>query len=451
MTNTKIAAAIALALGTGMAAQGAHAAAATADQCAAATNVLYVAGSSAAQQAFATALTADLFDANGETTLSPTSSATFNGNFKAYCGFAKAGNTANIATGAVVNLYYRAEGGSVVGALPIAANKPIKFLDLTAAGCNVAAPAVTGLSKNVGTTDGWTGCVTTHAVEMGITDVEPGLFNGTNYPSAYSTTVFGSATQTQLAALAPTPLFQQVFGLFVNTNTLNGGSTGQAIDLTHETAASILSGAYGDWSAVPTSTGAKVSSNSVPITIVNREAGSGSRTGATIFFLGVGCSKFPGLLLDGAATADGFATGDVLATAATTNGAITYASIDNSAKQANLTVATIDGVVPSNLAAASGQYGWWFEATAQKQPTIASPGGTNLYNWLTGSELINAATAPHTKNVNAIPSIGTNSGAVPITASAPAGTINAVTNTTIYINPFSKNGNSCSIPLPTNF
>jgi hypothetical protein len=451
MTNTKIAAAIALALGTGMAAQGAHAAAATPDQCLAATNVLYIAGSSAAQQAFATALVADLFDANGETTLSPTTSATFNGNFKAYCGFAKAGNTANIATGAVVNVYYRAEGGSVVGALPIAANKPVKFLDLAGTGCNVAAPAVTGLSKNVGTTDGWTGCVSTHAVEMGITDLEPSVFTGANYPTAYSTTVFGHATATQLGALAPTPLFQQVFGLFVNTNTLNSGSTGQAIDLTQETAAAILAGTYTDWSAVPTSTGAKVSSNSVPITIVNREAGSGTRTGASIFFLNVGCSSSAGSILDGAATADGFATGDVLATAATTSGAITYASIDNSAKQANLTVATIDGVTPSNLAAASGQYGWWFEATAQKQATIASPGGTNLYNWLTGSELVNAATAPHTKQVNLIPGVGTNTGAVPITANAPTGTINAITNTTIYINPFSKGGNSCSIPVPSNF
>jgi hypothetical protein len=443
MNNLKVAAAVALALGGSMATQAAFAAP-TASQCAAPAASLYVAGSSAAQPSFATALANDLFDSTGETTISaPTVAGSANGNFKAYCGFAKAGNGAGVATGAVATVYYRGEGGSVVGALPIAANKSIKFLDLTGPGCAVTNPSVVGLSVNVGTTDGWTGCVTSHAVEMGITDLEPGQFHTPNYPSAYSTAVFGSATPAQMAALVKTPLFQQVFGLFVNTSGINGGASGQAIDLSRETAAAILSGNYSDWSAVPTASGTPVSSTSQPIKIVNREAGSGTRTGATVYFLGTNCVSFPQTLSDPTPLSDGYATGDVLATAAATPGSITYASIDNNGKQAALTMASISGVAPSNLAATNGKYDWWFEATAQKG-NITSPGGTAIYNWLVGGELANVATAPHTVDVLAIPGAGTNVGAVPVVPSTVGGV-------TIYVNPFSKNGNSCSIPTPSNF
>jgi ABC-type phosphate transport system substrate-binding protein len=438
MRNLKIAVAVAVALGGATANQAVHAAAATPAQCAAATATLYVAGSSAAQPSFATALAADLFDANGETTISATGG---NGNFKAYCGFAKAGNGAGVATGAVATIYYRAEGGSVVGALPIVSGKPIKQLDLSQAACQVAGPVVNGTSATVGTTDGWSGCVTTHVVEMGVTDLEPTVFSPPNYPSAYSTSVFGTATKAQLAKLVSTPLFQQVFGLFVNTSGINGGASGQAIDLTRETAANILQGAYTDWSAVPTASGGQVSTTSQPITLVNREAGSGTRTGATIYFLGTNCVTFPGALLDPGP--DGFATGDVLATAATTPGAITYASIDNNGKQAALTMASINGVAPDNLKATSGEYDWWFEATAQKG-TITSPGGTGIYNWLVGGELSNVATAAHAKDIMAIPNAN-NLPAVPVTSTA-----STVGGVTIYINPFTKGGNSCSLPAELN-
>jgi ABC-type phosphate transport system substrate-binding protein len=419
--NLKVAAAVAVALGGHSFAEAAQTPAA----CAAATAKLYIAGSSAAQPAFATALATDLFDAGGETTMSAT-----NGNFKAYCGAAKAGNAAGLATGTIVTVYYRGEGGSVVGALPIVSGKPIKFLDLSGTGCAIAAPATTGSSATVGTTDGWGGCVTSHTVEMGITDLEPTVFTAPNYPNLYSTAVFGTATKAQLGNLVSTPLFQQVFGIYVNTSGINGGAVGQAINLTRETVANILNGNYTDWSAVPSASGGAVSSTSQAITLVNREAGSGTRTGASIYFLGTNCVNFPGTLSDPTPATDGFATGDVLATAAATPGAITYASIDNS--NASLSIASLSGVTPSNLAATAGQYDWWFEATAQKG-TITSPGGTSLYTFLTTGELQNVATAPHAVDVLAIPNAGTNVGTVPAT-----GTASTVNSKTIYINPFTK-------------
>jgi hypothetical protein len=428
-SNLKIAAAVAVAIGGHTLAHAAP----TFAQCASPGASLYIAGSSAAQKAFSDALASDLFDATGETTMSAS-----NGNFKAYCGFAKAGNGAGIATNTIVTVYYRGEGGSVVGALPIVSGKPIKMLDISSGACQVAAPVTTGTSATVGTTDGWGGCVTNHGVEMGVTDLEPTVFVAPNYPTAYCTTVFGTATKAQLATLTSTALFQQVFGLYVNTQGINGGATGQAINLTRQTAAAILEGSYSNWNAVPSATGGQVSTTSQAITLVNREAGSGTRTGATIYFLGTNCVDFPGTLFDPGP--DGFATGDVLTTASTTPGAITYASIDNS--NASLSKASLSGVAPSNLAATNGQYDWWFEATAQKG-TITSTGGTALYTFLTGGELANVATAPHTAQVNAIPSIFTNTPTVPVTA-------NTNGTGTIYINPFGKSGNSCNIPTEFN-
>ena len=432
-TNLKIAAAVAVAIGGHTVAQAAP----TVAQCAAATAKLYVAGSSAAQPSFATALGNDLFDSGGETTISAS-----NGNFKAYCGAAKAGNGAGVATGAITTVYYRGEGGSVVGALPIVSGKPVKMLDISTAGCQVAAPATTGTSATVGTTDGWGGCVTTHAVEMGVTDLEPTVFVAPNYPTAYSTTVFGTASKSQLAGLTSTPLFAQVFALYVNTSGINSGGTGQAINLTRETAAAILEGNYTDWSAVPSASGGQVSSSAQAITLVNREAGSGTRTGASIYFLGTNCSLYPATLSDPTPLNDGYATGDVLGTAASTAGAITYASIDNT--NASLSQVSLSGVAPTNLAATNGQYDWWFEATAQKG-NITSPGGSGIYNWLIGGELQNVATAPHAVDVLAIPNVGTNLGTVPATSTA-----STVGGKTIYINPFTKNGNSCNVPSETN-
>src|SRR5260221_13871936 len=82
MRNHKIAAAVALAIG-GISAAHANP---TGAQCGAPNNSLFVAGSSAAQNAFANALATDLFGgAAKENTYAGT-----NGNFQAYCGFAAA-------------------------------------------------------------------------------------------------------------------------------------------------------------------------------------------------------------------------------------------------------------------------------------------------------------------------------------------------------------------------
>src|ERR1700722_512655 len=164
MNNLTIAAAVALALG------GATAAQAQSTGCASGVPdyALYVAGSSAAKASFQTALAADLF--TSETSYSSTS-----GDFEAFCGpiSAKGSTATGLTAGSIATVYYRAEGGSVVGALPIVSGKAMNFLDLSGTNGGVACsttPTVTGSSSANGTTDSWTGCVTTHGVELGITD-----------------------------------------------------------------------------------------------------------------------------------------------------------------------------------------------------------------------------------------------------------------------------------------
>jgi hypothetical protein len=448
MNNLTISAAVALALGAASTAEAQLPACATPDY------VLYAAGSSAVVASLKTALLADLFAS--EAAYSST-----NGDFEAFCGPVSSTGAANIpglTAGSIALVHYRAEGGSVGGVLPIVNGDAVNFLDLTTTACNVINPGTTGSSQVNGTTDSWGGCLTTHGVELGISDLEPAAFTvaSGNYPTAYSTAAFGTATQAQLNTLNSTaiPLFQQVFGIFVNTSGINGGSTGQALNLSKETVAQILGGHYKNWSAVPSASGGAVSSTSQTIVIKNREAGSGTRTGASIYFLGQECTTLPIALRDPAATSslDAYGTGDVLKQAASNAGAITYASIDNSTKQSALTMVSLSGVTPSNLAAASGQYDYWFEATAQLGNTtgtsggITSPGGSAIAHFLTSGELSGLATAPHATDILAIPgagpTTGANVGTVPLTSSAGA--------QTIYVNPFTRSKNSCNVPAAQN-
>src|SRR5258708_38663697 len=102
------------------------------------------------------------------------------------------------------------------------------------------------------------------------------------YPLAVLRPNPGGAT---LGALSTKPLFQQVFGMYINTAGINGGATGQVLNLSRATVGQILAGNYADWSAGPSATGGQVSSTSQAITAVNRGAGSGSRSGASIYAL----------------------------------------------------------------------------------------------------------------------------------------------------------------------
>jgi hypothetical protein len=365
-----------------------------------------------------------------------------------------AGVTCNIATaqgsipaGAQITVYYRSEGGSVVGALPVSSGKSVLRLDPTQ--CTQTAPftcTVTGVSATNGPNDSWTGAVTEGPVDLGVTDVEPAQLTNLDYPNNYKSTVFGKASGAQLAALTTVPALQQVFGLAVNENGM-GLSANTPINLSKETVANILNGTLSTWNTVPNAaTGAPVTTAALPIVLINREPGSGTRTATNMYFLNYQCGATTGIAQSGTVY---YATGDELAAANAQNGALAYASINNLAPNSssfpNLVMASINGVAPSTLAAAAGEYDFWYEATlvpSQQPVTLNNAGAQALSSYLQGA-IATAATYSVNSDVNFIPGQGGNTGSLPLTP-----TVNGAN--TSYINVYTRGGNSCNIPSASN-
>jgi hypothetical protein len=451
--NTKIAAAVAavLAAGASFAGQPTPASAAS-------PNVaLYIAGSSAAKSAVLGAIEGSAVCGGGASNYSVFSSTTDSNFYAVSCQPATATGLPSANGSNIFTIWYRDEGGSVTGALPLVSGSTINQLSLAgAAGSNgVYTVNVPGASTGNGVDDSFGSGVFKAPVQFGITDVEPGRLTGNNYPSAYSAAVYGKATATQLSNLTATTLFDQVFGVFVNTNstaftsaeTKGQGSSTATLNLSQQTIANILNGGTTDWSDTLDTNGNIVATSGLAITIVNREQGSGSRTGTDLFFETDECNTVSQLpILETPGETDYFATGDVLTAANNTPGAITYATIDNAGSTSwpNLTLVAVNGVQPSQLNAAAGTYGDWFEATGVKGPNFSG---------LTADQqqLINAlitafqggSTGPGGADILADPiynSISLPVSAHPITAQGK----------TIYVNPFSrgtKTGNSCNVPV----
>jgi PBP superfamily domain len=433
-----LAASIAAALGTG----SAFATPPTLAQIEGSTNNVYIAGSSAAKNAVLGALTTNVCGGAGNA-FSFNSSGNTNF-FAVSCVPVAAANAAN---GGVYNFFYRDEGGSVVGMLPIVNGKTINQLSLVAGtigGCS-ASPcniAVTGTSSTNGVDDsfGPTGTVAKHAVDIGISDVEPAALTGNNYPTPYSTTVWGPVNQSGLANLAGTQLFGEVYALFVNENSTV--FTENPLKLSQQTVQQILTHRIRNWNLVTDVAGNTVTNGSLAITIVNREKGSGSRTATDLLIAGDSCTTGGSALFDAAGATDFFSTGDVLTNASGTPGAITYATIDQSA--ANMVQVWLNGVQPTNLNAASGAYPFWVES--EFVINTASTADANVMNFIT-SALQAEATAPHVADVLAIPGVPSGAGnvahaVIPNTIS----TVPALGAASIYVNPFTRGGVTCSAP-----
>jgi hypothetical protein len=423
---------------------------------------LVIAGSSAAQSSVANAIENDLCGGAGNTLLVESNApSNANKNFYAYsCNTATA--IAGVSPGTLVTFYYRSEGGSVVGALPIATGKQVLRLNLNDASCTAATVAttagaavlgsctVTGVTSTNGPNDSWSGAVVEDFVQLGVTDVEPAQFgNSADYPSNYNPSVFGTASPAQLAGLSKSRALQQVFGLAVNTSglALNTAANGTGVHLSRESVANILSQSYTDWSTVPDAlTGAPITTSPAPITRIDREPGSGTRTATNIYFFGYGCGSSTAIT-NYKNEALNYATGDELNAANAQPGAIAYASIDNlllpkNTSYTNLVLATLNGVTASTLTAASGAYDFWYEATLVPNAGATTGNSASLSTWLQG-DVQKFTTAPVAADINAIPNLNGNVGTVPLT-SRSSGT------TTIYINPYTRLGNSCNVPSETN-
>ena len=159
---------------------------------------LVIAGSSAAESSVQAAVGADI--CGGATNMLTMKSAGGSGNFFAFsCTPSPA--ISGVPAG-VVTIYYRTEGGSVVGALPVVSQAKIKRLNLSDSTCTASGTSgtcsITGLTATAGTQDSWGGAAVADFVQLGVTDVEPGqLGNPGDFPSAYNPAVFGTATAKQ--------------------------------------------------------------------------------------------------------------------------------------------------------------------------------------------------------------------------------------------------------------
>jgi hypothetical protein len=422
-------------------------------QAASPTVGLYVAGSSAAKNAILGALetgssfcggTYSLFSSTGDTNFFAVSCAP-----TAATGLPGANGT-NVFT-----IWYRDEGGSVVGSLPLVSGSQINQLSLAGASGSAGSytVAVAGASATNGIDDSFASGVFKAPVQAGVVDQEPTVYTGANYPSAYKTSVYGHASTAQLAGLTQTPTFDLVYGVLVNTNSSafssaeksGQGTTTASLDLSRQTIGAILQGNQVNWNDVPDTSGNAVTAASLPITIINREQGAGVRAAVDLFFTGDHCTtplQTP-IQESTGGTADYFAMKDVLTAANTIPGAITYATIDYAGSAyPNLTLVAVDGVQPSNLNAAAGTYGVWYEAevtTGANYSSLSAAQQGLIQGLITAFQT--EASVPGAISVLANPNYNTPS--YPISSTAAV-----VSGVTVYVNPFSRLGNSCNDPVP---
>jgi hypothetical protein len=364
---------------------------------------------------------------------------------------------ASIPANSIVTIYYRTEGGSVAGALPVVSGKQIKRLAISTTNCvttsaNTATCTVGGTTTQAGTLDTWTTAVANDTVQLGVTDVEPAQLTNQDYPTNYASSAFGSATVSQMQNLVTAPAIQQVFGLFVNVS--GQGFTSNPVNISKQTAANILNGTISNWNKVPDAvSGAAVTTASHAITRINREPGSGTRTSANMYFLNYQCGSTNAMPARAGETLN-FATGDELNAINATPGAIGYASIDNwysagkgTTTYPNLQLVSINNVVPSNLAAATGQYDFWYEATFVPNPSLNQASAASTLSNYIQQNAPDIGSVPSLADVNAIPfATGGNTPGLPLSTH----TNGAAGTATVYISPLTRNGNSCSVPAAVN-
>jgi ABC-type phosphate transport system substrate-binding protein len=257
-----------------------------------------------------------------------------------------------------------------------------------------------------------------------------------------------------LFGLASKGLVDEVYALFVNESS---GFTENPLNLSQQMVAAILTHQVTNWSQVVDVNGASVGSGA--ITIVNREQGSGSRAATDILMVGDACGsagKGSGQTIfnKGGATgaAQYFSTGDVLTAANSIAGSITYATIDNvgNASYGNMVPVSLNGVVPSNLVAAQGNYPFWVEAQYVNNAAANGADDKAVNNIVTFLQA--QSTTAALKDIDVIPLIAAANGSGTLNATVhgnPSGFGVVPTgggSATVYVNPYTRGGITCSAP-----
>jgi hypothetical protein len=473
MRNVHVATAVAVALGT---AAAVHAAPTPSAAMSAAHNV-YMAGSSAAVNGVVAFLENTVCGGAFSVFTTPTTTPGLPDFRAVNCSPA----TGQPFAGSTLTVWYRPEGGSVVGVFPVINNGNVRQLNMTAASCVTTAASsaasasynctgVQGTTPGNGTDDSFGTGTFAHNVDIGISDLEPGVFANTGigttkswagagnndpvgtYAASFTGNDQGVSSVQNVANLPHAAVFQQVFGFIVNTNL---GIT----SLPKEQIAGIFDALVTDWSQVATgaTSSATVTSTSTPIVICNREVGSGTRGSADIFLNGDGCNGVGSVspLTDVAGITFGTLTepNDNFQTAAELDcvnrnpNSIGYVSIDNFSKLQGTTVApnansiAVSGVVASQLNAATGVYSYVYEATANFNKSGASSDGSTFYTDLV--PILQAVnTTAKSGQILAIPNQAGNTAQLPLQQGSPS------TEFTSLFTRGGGTGNSCTPLTP---
>lgn len=284
--------------------------------------------------------------------------------YRAY--FGTVSGTGTTLDGKKVLIHNRAKGGSVWGVNPVARAEAISRMKIEAATCTstgVAFPAATFK------------CTTTlNAVpDAGVSDVEPGLFVGTNVATGDS-----QLTDTERANLTVASQNAVIMGIAVTNNM-------PLTSLTRSQLTSMLTGAYSDWSQVD-------SSLSGPIVVERRVNGSGTQAGANAFFGSYPCVPAGALpLADASASvAGGYTVVENSASGGVKSGlnadftagkmAIGILSTESvPGASDNWHHVQIDGIAPTVANAVDGKYDYFVEQTIQYRNAtvngVAAPSG----------------------------------------------------------------------------
>jgi hypothetical protein len=355
----------------------------SAAEAAAATDTLYFSGSSAAK-AIISGLVSQNCNTGSFVTFSDNS-----GNYNAYACRVTAPpgpgvtnpNDWGLPENTVVVVNKRDDQGSGFGVFPVAYNTAIPFLNLSAVDTVNAGKYLANLS---------------HTPDLGISDVEPNLFNASaNRPAQFklsapvSDSNFASLTLTQPDGSFPIanviPVFSQVFGVAVTQKLYTALQTAQGTSgipsLSRDYLANLLSQNVASigWQTLG------VANETAGVNICFRDQGSGTRVAGNVFFgqfpgnTNAGFSPLDKTASSGATTpsdaagsvyiAEPGSGGGVVSCLQTVNGLTTGYGIGllgfGTAEATGFKYVAIDGVAPSRELAKTGKYGFWVESTIQ--------------------------------------------------------------------------------------
>ena len=430
--NLKIAAAVVVAMGAGSAANALVPSASVDLR-------LYVAGASAQRDTFQQEIT-NICQAS--TQHNYRASPTAGQDFRAYsCTLLNAAPVPTALRNKNVIVYYRSEGGSIYGVGTLAKNLSVQELLVNptvcpgSGGTYALAPAfndcaVSGFNLDADTASSG---LAKHRVDLGVSDVEPTRFVGENWNSTPYLGAQPSAAQ--LSAITAQTATGTVFAVAVN-------SALAVTDLSTQDLTSIFSGTYGDWSQLGNAN--NTAGTAGEIKVCRREVGSGTQVSMSIYANNQGCNaaaypfvQEPSTPVFGNPVQHVTTSGAMGTCIAGHPGAIGFLNY-TATPPAGTKWVTLNGKTPGKVAAALGDYDFWFESTFNTDEYITSSqpaddaGGLrdDLAAYLV-SRARTAATIPVNDSVFALYNSGTNFPVVPADTSRPIGLA-------------TRNGNSCA-------